>query len=61
MVIQLSEVDYQWTIFHLKVLNAIDANATCIAVRVDTQQFKIQVIDNGNGIQKEDLTVIASR
>ncbi|XP_062588687.1 DNA mismatch repair protein Mlh3-like [Saccostrea cucullata] len=43
------------------VLNSIDAGATCIAVRVDMSRFKIQVFDNGHGIQKKDLETVAER
>jgi len=44
-----------------QVLNAIDAKATCIAVRVDLNLFKIQVIDNGVGISQEDLGRVGTR
>ncbi|XP_010225053.1 PREDICTED: DNA mismatch repair protein Mlh3 [Tinamus guttatus] len=37
------------------VLNSIDAKATCVAVRVDLEAFKIQVVDNGSGMGREDL------
>uniref|UniRef100_U3JV13 MutL homolog 3 n=1 Tax=Ficedula albicollis TaxID=59894 RepID=U3JV13_FICAL len=43
------------------VLNSIDAKATCIAVRVDLEAFKIQVVDNGSGMGKEDLKAIGKR
>ncbi|XP_061173083.1 DNA mismatch repair protein Mlh3-like [Saccostrea echinata] len=43
------------------VLNSIDAGATCIAVRVDMSRFKVQVFDNGHGIQKNDLETVAER
>ncbi|XP_023783581.1 DNA mismatch repair protein Mlh3 isoform X1 [Cyanistes caeruleus] len=43
------------------VLNSIDAKATCVAIRVDLEAFKIQVVDNGCGIGKEDLKVIGKR
>lgn len=35
--------------------------ATCIAVRVDMSCFKIQVFDNGHGVQKDDLETVAER
>jgi DNA mismatch repair ATPase MutL len=35
--------------------------ATCIAVRVDMSCFKVQVFDNGHGIQKADLETVAER
>lgn len=37
------------------------SGATCIAVRVDMSCFKIQVFDNGHGIQKDDLETVAER
>ncbi|XP_066483427.1 DNA mismatch repair protein Mlh3 isoform X2 [Tiliqua scincoides] len=43
------------------VLNSIDAHATCIAIRVDLETFKIQVVDNGCGMGKEDLNKVGSR
>ncbi|KAJ7399514.1 DNA mismatch repair protein Mlh3 [Pitangus sulphuratus] len=43
------------------VLNSIDAKATCVAVRVDLEAFKIQVVDNGSGMGKEDLKAIGKR
>ncbi|NXI49088.1 MLH3 protein, partial [Chloroceryle aenea] len=43
------------------VLNSIDANATCIAIRVDLEAFKIQVVDNGSGMGREDLNAMGKR
>lgn len=43
------------------VQNSVDAGATCIAVRVDLSLHKVQVIDNGSGIDKRDLAKIATR
>lgn len=43
------------------VLNSIDAKATCVAVRVDLEAFKIQVVDNGSGMGKEDLSKMGKR
>ncbi|KAM6074590.1 DNA mismatch repair protein Mlh3 isoform 1-T1 [Chlamydotis macqueenii] len=43
------------------VLNSIDAKATCVAVRVDLEAFKIQVVDNGSGMGREDLNVMGKR
>ncbi|XP_041327730.1 DNA mismatch repair protein Mlh3 isoform X2 [Pyrgilauda ruficollis] len=43
------------------VLNSIDAKATCVAVRVDLEAFKIQVVDNGSGMGKEDLKAVGKR
>lgn len=43
------------------VLNSIDAKATCIAIRVDFEASKIQVVDNGSGMGKEDLKAVGKR
>ncbi|RMC00623.1 hypothetical protein DUI87_23240 [Hirundo rustica rustica] len=43
------------------VLNSIDAKATCVAIRVDLEASKIQVVDNGSGMGKEDLKAIGKR
>uniref|UniRef100_A0A8C5T378 MutL homolog 3 n=1 Tax=Malurus cyaneus samueli TaxID=2593467 RepID=A0A8C5T378_9PASS len=43
------------------VLNSIDAKATCVAIRVDLEAFKIQVVDNGSGMGKEDLKAVGKR
>ncbi|CAH1263233.1 MLH3 [Branchiostoma lanceolatum] len=43
------------------VLNSLDAAATCIAVRIDLENFWIQVVDNGNGIPKDQLTIVGER
>ncbi|KAL5007944.1 hypothetical protein ScPMuIL_013525 [Solemya velum] len=43
------------------VLNSLDAGATCVAVRVDLSCYKIQVVDNGVGISKEDLEKLGER
>lgn len=42
-------------------LNSIDAKATCVAIRVDLETFKIQVVDNGSGMGKEDLNTVGNR
>uniref|UniRef100_A0A4X2LFG5 MutL homolog 3 n=1 Tax=Vombatus ursinus TaxID=29139 RepID=A0A4X2LFG5_VOMUR len=36
-------------------LNSIDAEAKCVAVRVNVETFKIQVIDNGSGMERGDI------
>ena len=36
----------------LQVYNSIDAKSTCIAVRVDFTNYRIEVLDNGEGICK---------
>ncbi|XP_061223383.1 DNA mismatch repair protein Mlh3 isoform X2 [Neopsephotus bourkii] len=43
------------------VLNSIDAKATCVAVRVDLEGFKVQVVDNGSGMGREDLNAMGKR
>ena len=43
------------------VLNSLDAEASCITVRIDIPNFKIQVSDNGNGIAVEDLKSVGER
>ena len=43
------------------VTNALDAGATCLAIRVDLSCFKIQVVDNGKGVKFEDLALIGER
>ncbi|KAI1895512.1 hypothetical protein AGOR_G00107020 [Albula goreensis] len=43
------------------VLNSIDAGATCIAVRLDVEACKVQVIDNGSGMDREDMERVGKR
>ena len=43
------------------VLNSIDAGATCVAIRVDIANYKIQVIDNGSGLNKNGMDMIGER
>ncbi|CAH3140642.1 unnamed protein product [Pocillopora meandrina] len=43
------------------VLNSLDAEATCITVRIDIPNFKIQVCDNGIGITHGDLRFVGER
>ncbi|PFX17093.1 DNA mismatch repair protein Mlh3 [Stylophora pistillata] len=43
------------------VLNSLDAEATCITVRIDVPNFKIQVCDNGIGIAHGDLRSVGER
>ena len=43
------------------VQNALDSGSSCIAVRVDMSQLKVQVIDNGEGISRTDMEKIGSR
>lgn len=43
------------------ILNSIDAEATCVGVRMDMEAFKVQVIDNGTGMNPEDLECVGNR
>lgn len=43
------------------ILNSIDAEATCVGVRMDMEAFKVQVIDNGAGLNAEDLQCVGNR
>ncbi|XP_041668976.1 DNA mismatch repair protein Mlh3 isoform X2 [Cheilinus undulatus] len=43
------------------ILNSIDAEATCVGVRMDMEAFKVQVIDNGAGISLEDMENLGNR
>lgn len=43
------------------ILNSIDAEATCVGVRMDMEAFKVQVIDNGAGLNAEDLRCVGNR
>ncbi|XP_028848391.1 DNA mismatch repair protein Mlh3-like isoform X1 [Denticeps clupeoides] len=43
------------------LLNSIDAGATCVAVKVDVEAGKVKVLDNGSGIDREDLGNVGKR
>ncbi|XP_052269222.1 uncharacterized protein LOC127870783 isoform X2 [Dreissena polymorpha] len=43
------------------VLNSLDAGATCIAVRIDLDSFKVQVVDNGSGISRNEMELLGNR
>lgn len=43
------------------ILNSIDAEATCVGVRVDMEAFKVQVVDNGAGMTAEDMECVGNR
>nr|XP_046268247.1 DNA mismatch repair protein Mlh3 isoform X2 [Scatophagus argus] len=43
------------------ILNSIDAESTCVGVRMDMEAFKVQVIDNGAGMNAEDMECLGSR
>ncbi|XP_073669034.1 DNA mismatch repair protein Mlh3 isoform X2 [Paramisgurnus dabryanus] len=55
------------TIFSLQqcieelILNSIDSGATCVAVKIDVAAFKVQVIDNGSGMCREDMEKVGIR
>ncbi|XP_074146101.1 DNA mismatch repair protein Mlh3 isoform X2 [Sminthopsis crassicaudata] len=42
-------------------LNSIDAEARCVAVRVNMETFKVQVIDNGSGMGRDDVERVGLR
>ncbi|KAF6131510.1 mutL-like protein 3 [Phyllostomus discolor] len=42
-------------------LNSIDAEAKCVAVRVNVETFQVQVIDNGFGIGSDDVDKVGNR
>ncbi|XP_062872270.1 DNA mismatch repair protein Mlh3 isoform X3 [Trichomycterus rosablanca] len=43
------------------VLNSIDAGATCVAVKIDIEACKVQVIDNGSGMDRENMEKVGIR
>ncbi|XP_064420972.1 DNA mismatch repair protein Mlh3 isoform X3 [Latimeria chalumnae] len=43
------------------LLNSLDARSTCVAVRVDMETCKIQVVDNGIGMSREDVEKVGTR
>ncbi|XP_060594266.1 uncharacterized protein LOC132748671 [Ruditapes philippinarum] len=43
------------------VLNSLDAGATCVAVRLDLNCFKVQVVDNGTGVPNDQLDILGNR
>ncbi|KAL0969119.1 hypothetical protein UPYG_G00222820 [Umbra pygmaea] len=43
------------------IMNSIDAGATCVSVRVDMEAFKVQVIDNGSGMDLEVMEHVGKR
>ncbi|XP_058423352.1 DNA mismatch repair protein Mlh3 isoform X2 [Diceros bicornis minor] len=42
-------------------LNSIDAEAKCVAVRVNLETFQVQVIDNGFGMGSDDVDKVGNR
>ncbi|CAO2586950.1 DNA mismatch repair protein Mlh3 [Lemmus lemmus] len=43
------------------LLNSIDAEAKCVAVRVNMETFQVQVIDNGFGMAGDDVEKVGNR
>ncbi|CAL8272568.1 unnamed protein product [Merluccius merluccius] len=43
------------------VLNSVDAGATCVCVRTDAAALRVQVVDNGCGMDAEDLGRVGTR
>lgn len=43
------------------LLNSIDAGATCVAVKIDIEACKVQVIDNGSGVDRENMERVGVR
>lgn len=43
------------------VLNSLDAGSTCVAVRLDLNCFKVQVVDNGSGVPSDQLEILGNR
>lgn len=43
------------------IFNSIDAEATCVGVRMEMEAFKVQVIDNGAGMNAEDMECVGNR
>lgn len=42
-------------------LNSIDAEAKCVAIRVNMETFQVQVVDNGFGMGCDDVDKVGSR
>lgn len=43
------------------LLNSIDAGATCVAVKIDIEACRVQVIDNGSGVDRENMERVGIR
>lgn len=43
------------------LLNSIDAGATCVAVKIDIEAGKVQVVDNGSGMDRENMERVGIR
>ncbi|XP_062947391.1 DNA mismatch repair protein Mlh3 isoform X1 [Cynocephalus volans] len=42
-------------------LNSVDAEAKCVAIRVNMETFQVQVIDNGFGMGSDDVDKVGNR
>lgn len=49
------------SVCYFQVFNAVDAGATLIAVRINFKFHKIQVIDNGCGMNSAHLDLVGTR
>ncbi|RZF48577.1 hypothetical protein LSTR_LSTR011902 [Laodelphax striatellus] len=43
------------------VVNSLDANASRIGVRIDLEKYNLQVVDNGCGINRDQLELVGGR
>lgn len=43
------------------ILNSVDAAATCVGVRMDTEALKVQVVDNGGGVDAAGMAGVGER
>lgn len=43
------------------ILNSIDAEAKCVAIRVNMETFQVQVIDNGFGMAGDEIEKVGNR
>ncbi|KRT86424.1 hypothetical protein AMK59_1681, partial [Oryctes borbonicus] len=43
------------------IFNSLDAKATSIVIRINTEKHQVQIIDNGNGISLSDLQNVGVR
>lgn len=43
------------------ILNSIDAEAKCVAIRVNMETFQVQVVDNGFGMLGDDVEKVGNR
>lgn len=43
------------------IFNCINANATSIAIRIDLDKYKIQVVDKGEGIEAANMQTLGEK